>query len=113
MNLSSFDTIGRAVQSLLQTKDTPLPDFLALPGVAEFLKVQLTQEPLPEEKMDELAKLVDDDVTTLMTAFLKAELPNFFEDCVDFYFSRAVVRVSLGFESLPSGSEELTAWIGP
>lgn len=113
MNLSSFDTIGRAVQSLLQTKDTPLPDFLALPGVAEFLKVRLTEAPLPDEKLHELAKLIEDDDMTHITAFLRAELPNFVKDCVDFYFSRAAVRAALGFETLPTGSEGLAPWAGP
>ena len=112
MNQNSLDMIGRAVRSLLRTKDTALPDFLTLPGVAEFLRVRLTEEALPDEKLDELAKLVNDDETTHITAFFKAELPNVFEDCVDFYFSRGAVREALGFEILPTGSEGLTPWAG-
>lgn len=113
MDPNSLDTVGRAARSLLQTKDAAVPDFLALPGVEDFLKMRLPEAPLPAEKLNELAKLVDDDQTTQITAFLKAELPNLIEDCVDFYFSRTVVRDALGFESFPSGSEELTTWAGP
>jgi hypothetical protein len=113
MDPNSLETIGRAVRSLLRTKDAGLPDFLALTGVEEFLKMRIPESPLPAEKLDELAKLVDDDETKSITVFLQTELPNFLDDCIDFYFSRAVVRVALGFESSPSGSEELTPWAGP
>lgn len=112
MDPDSLDTIGRAARFLLRTKDAALPDFLALPGVADFLKMRLLESPLPAEKLNELAKLVDEDQTTSITAFLRSELPNLLEDCVDFYFSRTVVREALGFESFPSGSEELTPWLG-
>ena len=113
MDANSFDTICRAVGSLLQTKDKALPDFLALSGVSEFLKMRLTEAPLPDEKIDELAELVGDGEVARITTFLRAEFPNFVEDCVDFYFSRSVVRVALGFEVLPRGSEKLTPWAGP
>jgi hypothetical protein len=113
MDPNSLDTIGRAARTLLRTKDGALPDFLALPGVADFLQMKLRELPLPAEKLNELAKLVDEDQTTSITAFFKAELPNFLEACVDFYFSRTMVRDALGFQSFPSGSEELTPWAGP
>jgi hypothetical protein len=113
MHENGVVTIGSAVRYLLRTEDTDLPDFLALPGVAEFLKMRLTETTLPDKKLDELAKLVGDNETARSTAFLNAELPTFLEDCVDFYFSRSMVRAALGFESLPTGSEELTPWTGP
>jgi hypothetical protein len=113
VDINSCDTIGRAVGSLFRTKDAALPDFLALPGVGEFLKMQLPETPLPDKKLDQLANLVGQDEEAPIAAFLKAEFPNFLEDCVDFYFSRAVVRAALGFQPLPTGSEELAQWAGP
>ena len=113
MNENGIVTIGNAVRSLLRTKGGELPDFLALPGLAEFLKKRLTETPLSERKLDELAKLVGNDETIPIKAFLIAELPSLLEDCVDFYFSRATVRAALGFEPLPTGSEELAPWVGP
>jgi hypothetical protein len=113
MNENGIVTIGKALRSLLRTRGAELPDLMALPYLEEFLRKRLTETPLPERKLDELALLVRNDETIPIKAFLIAELPSFLEDCVDFYFSRAAVRAALGFEPLPTGSEELAPWVGP